>query len=242
MRPPEHCPILLEGVVGSQAYGLATPTSDIDKLGIFVQPTADLWLLNKPRETWNTDKDETDDYTYHEAEKYVRLGLKCNPTVLELLWLDEYTVTSTFGLGLIDRRSAFLSKSYVRNSYLGYATQQLTRILRRQNDPFDESKADAKNARHLWRLLRQGVELYTYGTMKLWLDSYHSSQCRAFGETVAEGDTQWARNELQFAENTFDRLEATSPLPDKPDTATVESWLVTLRSHMIYSTGGVTND
>jgi hypothetical protein len=31
--------VLLSGIVGSQAYGLATPDSDVDRLGMFAFPT-----------------------------------------------------------------------------------------------------------------------------------------------------------------------------------------------------------
>ncbi|MBF6340828.1 nucleotidyltransferase domain-containing protein [Nocardia abscessus] len=29
-----------------------------------------------------------DNATYHEVRKFLRLALKCNPSILELLWLD----------------------------------------------------------------------------------------------------------------------------------------------------------
>jgi predicted nucleotidyltransferase len=79
--------VLLSGVVGSVAYGLATPDSDLDILGIFAVPTAQLHGLRQPQQTYTATGP---DYTYHEVTKAVRLMMGGNPTVLELLYLDNY--------------------------------------------------------------------------------------------------------------------------------------------------------
>ncbi|MET0417325.1 MAG: nucleotidyltransferase domain-containing protein, partial [Actinoplanes sp.] len=39
---------ILAVVVGSRAYGLATPGSDHDRRGVFAAPTAAFWRLDKP--------------------------------------------------------------------------------------------------------------------------------------------------------------------------------------------------
>ena len=44
--------IILEGVVGSTAYGLNTPESDIDTAGIFVAPLEEVLGLRTLRETY----------------------------------------------------------------------------------------------------------------------------------------------------------------------------------------------
>lgn len=239
MKPSGDHLLLMEGVVGSQAYGLATPSSDIDRLGIYAVPTEDFWYLNKPAETM-TGKDEIGDYTYHEAEKYVRLALKCNPTILELLWLDhEYlSVHSLFGESLIWKRSLFLSQEYVRGSYLGYATQQLERIRRRNTQGPEEEwgptriAKDAKNARHLWRLCDQGVQLWMYGHMDVKLSERDADICRHFGETVGNtGDLEPLRAKIHWAETLFNSYS--TPLPDEPDTASIETWLLNIRRAML---------
>jgi predicted nucleotidyltransferase len=43
--------ILLEGIVGSVAYGLDGPDSDVDRLGIFAYDTVRLYRLDPPRES-----------------------------------------------------------------------------------------------------------------------------------------------------------------------------------------------
>lgn len=42
--------VLLSGVVGSTAYGLAGPHSDVDRLGVFAVATAALHGLHPPAE------------------------------------------------------------------------------------------------------------------------------------------------------------------------------------------------
>ena len=81
--------ILLEGVVGSHAYGLATETSDVDTAGVFAVATEELFQLSKPDQTQVTHQPDS---TYHEAEKFINLVKGCNPTAMELLWLDGSVV------------------------------------------------------------------------------------------------------------------------------------------------------
>lgn len=216
--------LLLSGVVGSHAYGLATEDSDVDRLGLYACHTEQLFTLKPPKETVvSTDPD----YTVHEAAKYCRLALQCNPTVLELLWLEKYETLTPLGEQLIKIRLAFLSAPRVRNAYLGYATQQFRRLRDRGDGSFsaDTRKRTAKHARHLARLLRQGWGLYRYGSLRLQVadpNFYH-----AFGEQVASGDLELAERTLGEYEHYFDMNK--SPLPDKPDTYAVDWWLTQVR-------------
>jgi uncharacterized protein len=241
VRPPSNCLTVLEAVMGSRAYGLATPTSDTDKLGIFVRPTSDFWLLKKQEETY-TGADDVGDYTYHEAGKFVRLALKCNPTLIELLWRTEYTVTTNLGDSLILKSPDFLSQEYVRNSYLGYMTQQFQRILRRQEDPglFSNVKKNAKNARHLWRLANQGTSLWQWGVMDVELEPYEAQECTDFGEIVAAGNTELLHERISWAEKIFN--EKSTSLPQYPNEASIETWLVNIRQRMLVPQRGLDLD
>lgn len=70
-EPPRS--VILQGVVGSTAYGLAREGSDVDRLGIFVTPTLDLVGLGKPKDTRVGFKP---DITHHEVGKYLGLALE----------------------------------------------------------------------------------------------------------------------------------------------------------------------
>jgi hypothetical protein len=217
--------VLLSGIVGSTAYGLATPDSDIDRLGVFAAPTEALLGLHAPKDSIVSSGP---DRTLHEARKWCGLALGGNPTVTELVWLDSYEVRTELGDDLIGIRAAFLSAKRVRDAYLGYATQQFRKLENRGDGSFsaDTRKRIAKHARHLARLVHQGRELYATGRLRLRLDN--PQWYLDFGERVAAGDLEEARSQLAAAETDFAGIR--TPLPDRPDEDTVEKWLQRVRA------------
>lgn len=223
--------VLLAGIVGSVAYGLSGPGSDVDRIGVFAAPTVAFHGLRPPRESIVT----TDpDVTLHEAGKYCRLALSGNPTATELCWLPEdlYETRTDLGNRLIGIRSAFLSAPRVRAAYLGYASQQFRKLVARGDGSLsaDTRRRTAKHARHLARLLHQGRVLYATGTLPIRLDD--PAFFLTFGNRVAGGHLDEARALLDEAERDFDRIR--TPLPDRPDEATVERWLLDVRAaHLI---------
>ncbi|MEU3452301.1 nucleotidyltransferase domain-containing protein [Micromonospora sp. NPDC006766] len=218
--------VLLAGIVGSTAYGLAGPDSDVDRLGVFAAPTEAFHGLTPPEETKVTSKPDT---TIHEAAKYARLALGGNPTVSELMWLpdDLFEVRTPLGEELIGIRSAFLSAKRVRDAYLGYATQQFRRLEARGDGSFsaDTRRRTAKHARHLLRLCHQGLRLYATGELEIRLAN--PQRFVDFGERVASGDIELARAWMADYESRFDA--ARSVLPVEPDRAAVEAWLLRVR-------------
>ncbi|GGX59476.1 nucleotidyltransferase domain-containing protein [Streptomyces fructofermentans] len=219
--------VLLSGIVGSTAYGLAHEDSDVDRLGMFAAPTEDLHGLHRPKESHVTTHPDS---TLHEAAKWCRLALGGNPTVTELVWLPDelYEVRTPLGDELIGIRTTLLSAKRVRDAYLGYATQQFKRLYDRGDGSFsaDTRRRTAKHARHLWRLCHQGFELYSTGALSIRVENpaaYH-----AFGEEVA-ADAMAALPLLKRYESAFD--ETRSVLPELPDEAPAEAWLRRVRAH-----------
>lgn len=230
--------ILLSGIVGSTAYGLAGPDSDVDRLGIFVAPTSAFHGLQFPNETHvnigalpSGSLGVTGDMTIHEARKYCKLALACNPTILELVWLPMHFIelANVWGMELRDIRNCFPTAKGVRNAYLGYATQQFKRLENRGDGSFssDTRKRTAKHARHLYRLCYQGYMLYAGGKLEIELPEFMVHRIRAFGERVADGDVNTAKKMLAEYEQSFDMTR--SPLGDRPDTERVERWLRAVR-------------
>ncbi|GAA0377434.1 nucleotidyltransferase domain-containing protein [Micromonospora gifhornensis] len=219
--------LLLSGIVGSVAYGLAGPGSDVDRIGVFAAPTVAFHGLHPPRESVvSTDPDTT----LHEARKWCRLALSGNPTASELAWLpdDCYETRTEFGERLIGIRSAFLSAPRVREAYLGYAAQQFRKLESRGDGTFSSEtrRRTAKHARHLARLVHQGRLLYATGILEIRLAD--PEWFRSFGDRVAEGALDEARTLLAEAELDFDRIR--TPLPDRPDEEPVERWLLDVRA------------
>lgn len=222
----EELNVLLEGIVGSTAYGLAHAGSDIDRLGVYAAATTQFHGLDLPIDRKASMVRRDPDRTLHEARKYCLLALSGNPTASELMWLpaDLYEVRTPLGDDLISIRAAFLSAPKVRDAYLGYASQQLTRLAGK--DVRQQSPAKiAKHARHLARLAHQGRELYETGVLRIRLDD--PQWYLDFGLRVAD-DVTVARDLLVDAEASFDA--ATSPLPELPDVDTVEDWLQKVRA------------
>jgi len=218
--------VLLQGIVGSTAYGLNHAGSDVDRLGVFAMPAVAFHGLDLPIGPTATRVTSKPDTTLHEARKYCALALSGNPTVVDLMWLPDelYEVRTDLGDALIGIRTAFLSAPRVRDAYLGYASQQLTRLVNKDGRAADPAKV-AKHARHLARLVHQGRDLYATGVLTVRLAD--PQWYRDFGERVA-ADPERARVVLAEAEEFF--ATARSPLPERPDEQTVERWLLGVRA------------
>lgn len=219
--------LLLEGVVGSTAYGLATPSSDIDYAGIFVEPTSSFLGLHPPHREKATRKGRGDaDATYHEIGKALGLMLSCNPTASEVLWLPTYIATTDFGLELIGLRDRFLSARRVRDAYFGYVVSQFRRLSDTGRFPDVPVNRREKHARHLKRLLWQGYTLYTTGVLPIHVGD--PEPYFEFGRRVAADPEARDAAELVAAyEGKFDA--ARTVLPDHPDEAPIEDLLQRIR-------------
>lgn len=217
--------ILLSGVVGSTAYGMAGPESDVDRLGIYAAPTSRFLGLHLPTKSDLTTVFTNPDATFHEAGKFALLCLGGNPTLNELLWLDEYEVKTGFGVELVRIRSAFLSAKRIRDSYLGYVTQQIKRLDNTGEFQSKYGKRTAKHGRHILRLLQQGFELYSTG--KITVRVNNADWLRQQGEEIA-AEPAYALQFLHEYEEKFNNTP--SALPDYPDEAAVDRWMRAVRN------------
>ena len=214
--------ILLSGVVGSTAYGLAHAGSDLDRLGVYAVPTVQLHGLRPPQPdslvTTHPDR------TLHEAAKWCRLALVSNPSASELLWLPEelYEVVTPLGAELRALRHGFASAGRVRSAYLGFCGQQLRKIKARAGEA--EPARSAKSARHLVRLAIQGVELHRTGELSIRLTD--PDRVRDLGDQIA-ADPAVGDHLLRQTVGAFDRPGV---LPAEPDTAAAEAWLRRVRA------------
>lgn len=219
--------IILEGVTGSTAYGLATENSDIDIKGIYMLPTREVLSIGFNIE--HTTVDHTDpDWVYHEVGKFMKLVMNGNPTVTELLYLNEYTHLSPIGQLLIDNRDAFLSTNAVMNAYRGYAFSQAKKLNNRTEqglDGYDSSLKNrfAKHTRHCFRLLMQARQLLETGTLQVRVTPEQREYLFAMGEkTPDEVVEEFMRQDAEFD-------SIVSVLPDKPDKERLNDLLYKIR-------------
>ena len=220
--------IILEGVTGSTAYGLATENSDVDIKGVYLLPTST--VLSIGFEPQHTTKDHVDpDWVYHEVGKFMKLVLAGNPTVTELLYLDEYTILTPIGQKLVDNRSAFLSTKAVMNAYRGYALSQAKKLNNRTEqgmDGYDSALKNrfAKHTRHCFRLLMQAKQLLGTGTLDVKVTSEQREYLFAMGEKTADEVV----DEFMRQDSEFENIK--SVLPDKADMNKLNEILYEIRS------------
>lgn len=114
--------IIFEGIVGSMAYGIATPTSDVDVKGVFVLPLEDLLNFNYIEQV----SDATNDTTFYELRRFLQLLQTNNPTVLELLNLPEDCILHKDPLfdTILEHKDHLISKA-CKYSFGGYAIEQI---------------------------------------------------------------------------------------------------------------------
>ena len=168
MKNQKKRKVILEGIVGSVAYGLDTENSDVDIKGIYVAPTEDILSLYPVHGTLNKENCEFEsDIEYTEVGKFINMALNCNPTYLELLFLDKYSVLDYQGQLLLKYRDYFLSQKAL-NSYVGYATAQIKKLeAKEKSGELHNYARKEKHIRHCFRLLMQGHELLTTGKITL---------------------------------------------------------------------------
>ena len=131
-------------VHGSQAFGMATATSDLDLKGVCIPPRAvrdDLFhkfaqIENPPfverscQHLLNPANPKVESIVYS-FRKYIELATLVNPTIIELMWVDPKFIVSQHPIWQViqENRGFFLSRK-ARQTYLGYAKQQLAKIER----------------------------------------------------------------------------------------------------------------
>jgi len=221
--------ILLRGTVGSQAYGLATDSSDVDTLGVFALDTKAFHGIELPARRHLTHVSTKPDVTLHEAGKFCRLALACNPSVLELLWLplELYTEVTAAGRGLLTLRERFLSAPRVADVYTGFCHSQVRKIeaLAARPDPQVPTAKMAKLARHFMRLVEQGTELWVTG--KLNVKVRCARDTHAFGQRVATEGIDGIYPLMFRLRHTFEN--SATPLPAEPDRTAIQRWLYDVR-------------
>lgn len=175
---------ILTGYRGSIAHGMYVPSSDPnsiddkDVMGVCVPPIEYYFGLKNygSKGTKEIFRDEWDIVVY-ELKKFVRLLSKGNPNVLMLLWLEPnyYIKRTAAGQLLLSHRRIFVGR-HVYKAFTGYAHGQLHRMTHhafqghmgsRRKKLVEKFGYDCKNAAHLIRLLRMGMEFLKDGELNV---------------------------------------------------------------------------
>lgn len=148
--------LLLKVKSGSHLYGLLTPESDEDYLGVYLEPLE--FLFSPFRNVEELDKSVKDklengrnskdavDEKYYSLTKYVKLLYSNNPTVVELLFAPEQMEVDPFMKVLLDNRDLFLCNERSSGAFWNYALEQEKKL---------ETKSDnMKKAENVWKKVK----------------------------------------------------------------------------------------
>lgn len=180
-----HNNLILLGYRGSIAHGTYeenTTHDDFDIMGIYVPPKSCIFGLEHIdtvermiEEKLSQKRSRTWDIVYYSVQKYISLLLKQNPNVLSLLWLEDkhYIHKTHWGELLVSHKKDLLSRECY-HSFSGYAYGQLHRMTHigptgrlgaKRKELIDRFGYDVKNASHLLRLLKMGIEVLNTGEL-----------------------------------------------------------------------------
>lgn len=205
-------------ISGSQAYGTALKESDFDVRGVALASANCILGLDRFEQHVSPEGDTV----IYDLRKFLRLALNNNPSILEILWVPEECVleVNDYGRKLVAARQKFLSKK-VYATFGGYAKNQLNKVLRRsgagthgvRREAIDEHGYDTKNAMHLIRLLKMGIEALREGALNVRRpDAAELLEIRKGKYSLGEIMQMAGRLEEELK-----RAFEASPLPEEPD-------------------------
>jgi len=237
---------ILRGLVGSTVHGLNVQDAveDRDEMGVLIEdpehavgftPFAQyIYRTAAEREGRDDAKSRAGDLdlVIYSLRKYLRLCLAGNPTVMLPLFVPAESLVSCDARGHALRALApAIVSRRAGPAFLGYLTAQKERMLGvrgqkrvRRPELVARDGYDTKYAMHMCRLGYQGLEFLQTGRLTLpmaeparsWLYALRSGE-------IPQAEMLRRAEELEGALR--DAIE-TSKLPEEPDHAKVEAWMV----------------
>jgi predicted nucleotidyltransferase len=232
--------LILRVTVGSTLHGLEVDgQDDRDEMGICIPPPECVLGLThfehyvertQPQGVRSGPGDL--DYTCYSAQKWCRLALNGNPTVLLPLFAPNQFVlqNSEIGQELRDHASWFASRR-AGKAFLGYLQQQRGRLTgdrgqKRCNRPelIEKYTFDVKYASHVIRLGCQGNEYLRTGQLTLPMMESERDMIK----DIRRGKINLSDVLIMAAEleESLRKAIASTSLPNEPDYDAVNTWLV----------------
>ncbi|MGW1886381.1 nucleotidyltransferase domain-containing protein [Streptomyces sp. NPDC001970] len=214
-----HDHMVYSCVMGSRAFGLATDGSDTDRRGVFLAPTPLYWRFEKPPTHVEGPADEQFSW---ELERFCGLALRANPNILECLHSPLVEHIDDTGRELLTLRDAFLSRQ-AHETFVRYAAGQHRKL---EADMRQHGAPRWKHVMHLLRLLATCRDLLRTGRLVIDVGDDRERLL-----AVKRGEVRWAEVESWMARlaDEADTAATRTPLPESPDRARVEDFLVRTR-------------
>ena len=237
---------ILLGYVGSISHGTYKPQhiDDIDMMGIVILPKEYIYGLKQFGSRGTREiKEGPFDLVFYDLQKYIMLASKNNPNVMCMLWLepDLYVNVTELGRVLIEQRELFSSK-LAYHSFCGYAFSQLKKMEKnaykgymgkKRKELTDKIGYDSKNASHLIRLLKMGIEFLETGQVNV------RRKVASLLMDIKAGN--WRLEKVKkLADSLFKGLEIAkdkSKLPDRPDYKRINMLLCDMYSTFYFNGG-----
>jgi len=143
---------ILEIKTGSTLFGLLTPTSDTDYSGIFLpnkeyvfgfRKCENVSLSIKNKLENNKNSQFAIDRDFFEFRKFIKLALDNNPSILELLFVNEENIEfiNEFGRELLNKAVLFPHKG-LKERFIGYSSSQKKKMIIKKDHYLDLEKAE----------------------------------------------------------------------------------------------------
>lgn len=226
-------------VTGSKLYGTNTPKSDTDFKGICFPEVHELiGLSNFEQQEFKQGPDDGPDKaegTIFTVEKYLRLCLKGNPTVIELAFAGEdfHIHTTKIGEEVNDYVRNNMITKHLFKPYSAYhraqikKLQSMNRTGKRAQSVIDNGY-DPKFAMHAYRLARQCVIVMEEGILRPTLDV----DDREMALKIREGKVNFSKDEvlsiLEDVDKDMHTAYKNSSLKEKPNFNDTQDFLVDL--------------
>ena len=232
---------IIEGIVGSTVHGTSVNDGleDLDLMAIAVEDlktfagfnATDTWTARTKPEGVRSEAGDVD-WVCYGLRKYLSLALKGNPTILLALFIPDHQIREITPEGEALRALAPAIVSQAAYApFRGYMRQQHERLLglrgqRNVTRPelVEAYGYDTKYAGHVVRLGLQGAELLSTGRISLPMRDAERElvvKVRTGGFTLAE-----VSGLIIDVEKKLDQAYFNSTLPEQPDRAAVEAWML----------------
>lgn len=231
--------------MGSIAYAVHTPESDIDVVG-FTFPSKDQVFPHlaghipgfgtqpDPFSSWSQHhvfdaRKQEYDFTVYSIVKFFQLCLENNPNMIDSLFTPRRCVLHASNIGnyVLENRKLFLHKGSCRK-FRGYAFSQLAKIRSKQVSQNPKRQAsiekvgyDVKFAYHVVRLALEAEQILTEGDLNLEANAPILRDIRA-GQWSLEHLEKW----FQAKEIALEELLGKSSLQARPDEDAIRTILL----------------
>lgn len=230
---------ILRSEVGSTAHGTSTGSGDMDQMGVCIEPPEYVIGLRhfeqhvhrtKPMGIRSESGDL--DLTIYGLRKFASLALKGNPSILLLFNVpdNKCSVLTELGRELRALSWAFASRQ-AGAAFLGYMQQQRQRLMGERGqmnvkrpELIERYGFDTKYAAQIIRLGYQGIDYMRTGAFPIPM----TDEQREYILAVRTGNVE-ENAVLTFAGELEHELKQEidgTPLPEKPDYAAVNNFLI----------------